>query len=330
MKNLPIQTTHFITLQKSFKDWLQTMGYAAGTVETFPVHLREFFHYLEERNVFNVRNIRQRHYDGFISHLQIRTNKRFGSGGLSVSAINKEIQSVNTFAKYINQNGRFTLNITPNYLQHNQEVPTVLTKEEIKNLYDATFTPHRENTKAMGQRDRAILAIFYGCGLRKAEGVGLNITDIDLKKRLLFVRRGKGNKQRYVPIAPKVMEDIEIYMKDGRYWFLEYQLQGAKGKEMMKKSDSSALFVNQFGGRMQEFYHRFKYLKQHSGVATPFSTHTFRHSIATHLLQSGMDIEEIAKFLGHSSLESTQIYTHIIQENETSKNEFMNTIKNKQ
>lgn len=317
MKQLPIKTTHYLTLQKSFKDWLQTMGYASGTVNTFPVHLREFFHYLEERNIFHIREIQQRHYDGFISYLQIRTNKRFGSGGLSTSAINKEIQSVNTFAKYINQNGRFTLNISPNYLQHSQEIPTVLTREEMKNLYEASFTPHRLNTLAIGQRDRAILAVFYGCGLRKAEGVMLNITDIDIKKRLLFIRKGKGNKQRYVPITPKVLEDIEVYMKEGRYWFLEYQLQGVNRREMIKKTDSNALFINQFGERMQDFYHRFKYLRKHSSVETSFSTHTFRHSIATHLLQVGMDIEEIAKFLGHSSLESTQLYTHIINQFKT-------------
>lgn len=317
MKQLPIKTTHYLTLQKSFKDWLQTMGYASGTVKTFPIHLREFFHYLEERNVFHIREIQQRHYDGFISYLQIRKNKRFSSGGLSTSAINKEIQSVNTFAKYINQNGRFTLNISPNYLQHSQEIPSVLTREEMKNLYEASFTPHRLNTLAIGQRDRAILAIFYGCGLRKAEGVALNLTDIDLVKRTVFVRNGKGNKQRYVPITTRVMEDIKAYLEEGRYWFLEYQLQGVARKALTRKTDSSALFINQFGERMQDFYHRFKYLRQHAQLDKQFSTHTFRHSIATHLLQSGMDIEEIAKFLGHSSLESTQIYTHLAQENES-------------
>ena len=314
MKNLPIKTTHFLTLQNSFKEWLQTMGYAAGTVKTFPVHLREFFHYLEERNINHIREIKQRHYDGFFSHLQTRKNKRHQSGGLSVSAINKIAKSVNTFAKYINQNQRFTLDIRPRYLQHSQQIPTILTQSEIKALYEATSTPHRENTEAYGQRDRAILAVFYGCGLRKSEGTALNITDIDLQKRQLFVRKGKGNKQRYVPMVDKVAQDIETYMKEGRYWFLEYQLQGAKRKEMIKKSDSTALFINQFGGRMQGFYKRFEYLKQHTDLNKQFSTHTFRHSIATHLLQSGMPIDDIAKFLGHSSLESTQIYTRITNE----------------
>ena len=92
--------------------------------------------------------------------------------------------------------------------------------EEIKQLYEATFLPHRHNTIAIGQRDRAIIAIFYGCGLRRSEGKNLNINDIDLQKQLLFVRKAKGNKQRYVPIANKHLQDIKDYLKEGREWFL--------------------------------------------------------------------------------------------------------------
>ena len=95
---------------------------------------------------------------------------------------------------------------------------------------------------------------------------------------------------------------------------MEQQKQGLDGKKLLKKesADESALLLNIFGSRMQSFYNRFDYLKANSEATKPFTTHTLRHSIATHLLQSGMDIEEIAKFLGHSSLESTQLYTHII------------------
>ncbi len=314
MKHLNIKSEHYKTLEKSFQDWLQTMGYAKGTINTFPIHLREFFHYLEQRHIFQIKDIRQNHYDGFLSHLQIRENKQIKSGGLSTSSINKTVQSVNKFAEYINQNGRFMLSITPKYLQHSQDIPTVLSRKDIKCLYEATYLPYRLNSKAMGQRDRAILAVFYGCGLRKSEGSALNITDINLVDRTLFVRKGKGNKQRYVPIAAKAAEDIKAYLEYGRYWFLEQQKQGLDGKKLLKKqsADSSALLLNIFGARMQSFYDRFENLKKLSGVDTSFSTHTFRHSIATHLLQGGMDIEEIAKFLGHSSLESTQLYTHII------------------
>ncbi len=95
------------------------------------------------------------------------------------------------------------------------------------------------------------------------------------------------------------------------------QLKGAKSKARVRKSESLALFISIHGKRMSEFYGRFKEMKLNAKIEMKFSTHTFRHSIATHLLQSGMDIEEIAKFLGHSSLESTQLYTHIVDKSTT-------------
>jgi integrase/recombinase XerD len=174
----------------------------------------------------------------------------------------------------------------------------------------------------MGQRDRAIIAIFYGCGLRRSEGKNLNITDIDLQKQLLFVRKGKGNKQRYVPIAAKHLQDIKDYLQEGREWFLmnndanETWQSKRHGVPLVKKinADDTAFFVSQQSVRMREFYQRLEQMKTRAKLEKNLTLHGLRHSIATHLLQSGMDIEEIAKFLGHSSLASTQIYTHIINE----------------
>lgn len=194
------------------------------------------------------------------------------------------------------------------------KMPAVLTIQEIKRLYDATFLPHRENNLAMGQRDRAFIAIFYGCGLRKMEGTQLNLDDIDLNRKLIFVRRGKGGKQRYVPVASKHADDIRSYIIEGREWFLyhhhspRYTSKYAKRKQA---SDDGAFFISQKGCRLTEFYKRLEYLKEKAGIEKQFGLHSLRHSIATHLLQSGMPIEEIARFLGHSTIDSTQIYTHL-------------------
>jgi integrase/recombinase XerD len=160
--------------------------------------------------------------------------------------------------------------------------------------------------------------------LRRSEGKNLNITDIDLQKRLLFVRKGKGNKQRYVPIAAKHLQDIKDYLQEGREWFLmnnntkETWQSQRHGKPLEKKTgaDDTAFFVSQSAIRMNEFYQRLGQMKQRAEINKTITLHGLRHSIATHLLQSGMEIEEIAKFLGHSSLASTQIYTHIINEHD--------------
>jgi site-specific recombinase XerD len=230
----------------------------------------------------------------------------------------KPINAVNSFAKYLNSTGKYVLDITPTRLQEPDISTTiVLSIPEIKQLYEATFQPHREGGAAMGQRDRAMIAVFYGCGLRRMEGILLNCSDIDLTKRLLFVRKGKGNKQRHVPIASKHVEDIRAYLEEGRDWFLyEHYARDYTNKFPQKKeaSDEGAFFIGQNGSRMKSFYQRLHYLTDKAGLEKSFGLHTLRHSIATHLLLSGMSLEDIARILGHSSLESTQIYTHLANE----------------
>jgi len=317
MKNLTLNNTSYIYLENSFKEWLNIIGYAQTTVNTWPVHVREFFHYLEQHNVTQLTQVTPQRTYKFISYIKTRKSLITGTA-LSTSSINKTINAVNAFAKYINATEKHLLDITPKSLTLDILERNVLSTEEIKQVYEATFIPHRQHSKAIGQRDRAIIAIFYGCGLRKDEGARLNIFDIDTYKGQVFVRKSKGNKQRYVPIAAKHLEDIKDYLEDGRSWFLEanvYQsfIKRTTGKPLDKKknTDDEAFFLNMQGKRMYNFDFIFKRLEEQSGILTHFSTHTLRHSIATHLLQSGMKIEDIAKFLGHSSLVSTQIYTHI-------------------
>jgi integrase/recombinase XerD len=322
MKSLIINSTHYNYLLKSFKEYLQTLGYATGTVQSWPIHVREFLHYIETSGIISILNIESSHITDFITHIKQRKNKA-KDGALSSSSINKIINAVNVFIKFINSTGGFLVESSAERAEDNIGERIILTIAEIKQLYEATFLPHRENSIAMGQRDRAIIAIFYGCGLRRSEGKNLNITDIDLNKRLLFIRKGKGNKQRYVPIAAKHVADIKDYLQEGREWFLYNHNANAEwncdvhGKSLVKKEQANdiAFFVSQNGIRMQEFYQRLTQMKIRAELEKNITLHGLRHSIATHLLQSGMDIEEIAKFLGHSSLASTQIYTHIINEN---------------
>lgn len=175
-----------------------------------PIHVREFLHYLEQHQVTQINQVTAQRTYHFINYIKGRKSVVTGTA-LSTSSINKIINAVNSFAKYINATDKHVLDITPKRVALNNLERNILTKEEIKQLYEASFNPHRENTKAIGQRDRAIIALFYGCGLRKDEGARLNIFDIDTYKGLVFVRKAKGNKQRYVPIAGKHLQDIKDY-----------------------------------------------------------------------------------------------------------------------
>ncbi len=320
MKHLTLTNTSFIYLEKSYTEWLAIIGYAERTTNSWPIHVREFLHYLETKNITQINQVTAKRTYDFITYIKTRQSKITGTG-LSTNSINKIINSINSFAKYINATDKHVLDITPKRLVPTHTEKQILTTDEIQQLYEATFTPHRQNTLAIGQRDRAMLALFYGCGLRKDEGTRLNIFDIDTYKGLVFIRKAKGNKQRYVPIASKPLQDIKDYLEQGREWFLHQNTingqnlsrkQLASPKLKKQNSDDEAFFLNSKGRRMHSFYERIYYLQHITGIDKDFSTHTFRHSIATHLLQSGMKIEDIAKFLGHSSLESTQIYTHII------------------
>ena len=156
----------------------------------------------------------------------------------------------------------------------------------------------------IGLRDKAVLSVFYGCGLRRNEGVNLNVDDIYFDEKLLHVRKGKGNKERLVPLNEAVLKHLELYVYDGR-------------PELANKNET-ALLIGKKSARLMGngCYRRLKSLQQKSESITlkqkEISLHTLRHSIATHLLQAGMSLESIAEFLGHSSLESTQIYTHVL------------------
>lgn len=316
MKKLSLQSTHYLYLIQSYREWLQIIGYADPTVSKWPVYVQELLHYLEGRDISSILLVKSQDIGDFFQYLQGRSSQ-VRPGALSSNHIRSILSAVNSFARYLNSTGKYILDIPSAYLTADTPLQTVLTVAEVMSLYEATFLPHPIGGTAMGQRDRAMIAIFYGCGLRRSEGIYLNCADIDLTKRLLLVRKGKGAKQRYVPIASRHVEDIRAYLEEGREWFqYKHYTRDYTRKFPQKKAviDQEAFFLGERGTRMQYFYKRLQYLGEKAGILKSFSLHTLRHSIATHLLQGGMNLEDIARFLGHDSLESTQIYTHLVHE----------------
>ena len=257
--------------------------------------------------------------------LKLRSNKRKG-GGLSPAYLNKHLQAFQKFSDYLRQNGRLLLpKLDIQTEEDNSEVTDILTQEEIKQLYEITNLQYeqKKNDKgivyyeAMQLRDRAMLSILYGCALRRNEVYHLDISDILFEKSVLHVRKGKGYKERMVPITKQSLQHLQNYLYDARPYFCNDR--------------NEAFFVTQGGKRLggQMMLVRLKQLIQFTGNAElmqkDIHLHTLRHSIATHLLQNGMRLERIKEFLGHGSLDSTQIYTHFLQtENQT---DYANTIR---
>lgn len=314
MKRLPLSSPHYQYIEKSFKEWLDILGYAGQTVYSMPNYIRGLLHYLEQKGKTQIADItRDSIKEYYYNHLKNRTNYKYG-GALSSSHLNKHLQALYKFCDYLRQSGRLiipTLNIR--WEERTREIPAVLTEEEIKQLYKACdLYPAEKGRKpvwfypAMALRDKAMLAVYYGCGLRRNEGLHIDLNDILFDKQLLYVKKGKNYKERFVPISKAGIKHLENYLYDARPY-------------LTRSEKEEAFFINERGKRMQGqmMLLRLDQLVTRTENTTlqekEIGLHTLRHSIATHLLTNGMKLEKIKDFLGHDSLESTQIYTHLIE-----------------
>jgi integrase/recombinase XerD len=322
MERLPLKNATFRYVEESFREWLDVLGYAPQSVKTMPRHVREMLHHFEQQGTTNIKDIDSKQIKNYFeNHLKQRASTVRG-GALDKGTLNKHIQSIKKFLDYLRQVGRLTIP-QPNLKREEPGRRIVfLTEEEVQQLFNATYQSAHElkeaarsaNTKcsltdaqveAMHGRDRAMLAVFYGCGLRRNEGVHVNVGDINFDRAILHVRKGKQYKERLVPISKTALKHLQEYIYDHR-------------GELLRGSKSEALFISLRAQRIdgQTLQMRLKNLQHATGnielIEKEIGLHTLRHSIATHLLQAGMPLESISRFLGHSSLESTQIYTHLI------------------
>lgn len=280
------------------------MGYADSTVTGSVQKVWDFIQWLSQRGIGDISQVDGKTVRLYYEYLQKRKSKR-NSGSLSVNYINANINALKRFSRYLEQTGRGIMEIDLPVKPAESISKTVLSREEIRRMYQVCGKGDDNYVKLLGSRDRAILSIFYGCGLRRSEGLALNIQDVMLKEKLVFVRKGKNYRQRYVPMAEQVREDLTEYIRIARKKLLSYS--GSKQEALLISRQAKRLSGNQLIGRIQ-------YLATLAGIDSKPGVHTLRHTIATHLLQSGMSLEEVSQFLGHASLESTQIYTHLSAE----------------
>lgn len=308
MKRLPIKSAGYELLLAGFAEWLDIQGYSAGVIRYMPSHMREFLHHLEREGCTRIDRLKSEHMRSYHAHITDRANERRG-GGLSNNTITKHIQGLGKFMQYLHHRGVQdlpSLGLKPPKVERPPIV--VLSVEEIGELFKACeaeegMGPGSSPGEAVRARDRAMLAVYYGCGLRRREGASLRLDDIDLDKRTIKVK-GKGYKERLVPVSKSSAQQVAEWIYDHRPVFL-----GAEPRD--------AVFIATNGRPMSGgmLYHRLKVVQQQVESAElrakVIGLHTLRHAIATHLHQAGMDLPKIARFLGHSSMDSTQIYTHI-------------------
>jgi integrase/recombinase XerD len=319
MKRLPVMAPPYQYVEKSFKEWLEILGYSWQTVYYMPIQIRGLLNHLEKQHKSQLTDITSEAIKEYYhNELKQRKNYMSGTGALSNTHLNKHIQALRKFTEYLRQTGKLPISILNLSLEKvTEEKLTVLTEEEIKQLYKATTIPQEKKKhnrsielyEAIQQRDRAMLSIFYGCGLRRNEGYHLNVNDINISSGILHVTKGKGYKERLVPISSKGLEHISNYLYDGRNYLL-------------KESKEEAFFISsnnskRLGGQLMlvKLQQLIRLTGNAALIEKEVGLHTLRHSIATHLLANGMSLEKIKGFLGHSSMDSTQIYTHLVNEN---------------
>lgn len=307
MKNLPIKSEAFQYVERSFREWLDILGYSSQTVYQLPNYIRELFYWLEnEKEINQVHQLNTSLLKEHYQNLKHRSNQR-RSGALSNNYLNKHLQAFHKFSDYLRQSGKMELPyLNVHFEEPNQKPIQVLSVNEMKALFEATeIHPQNQKWEAIAERDKAMLCVYYSCGLRRNEGYHLDLSDINFDRQVLHVRKGKNYKERFVPFNKTTATYLQNYVFDYRPFF-------SHAKEL------NALFISVKGYRMegQSLAIRLKLLQQKTDdlelQQKDLTLHTLRHSIATHLLQNGMDLQKISRFLGHSSLESTQIYTHLI------------------
>ena len=262
-------------------------GYSENTIESYKRDLDKFLEYNKNTSIDNISNEDLKKYIKYLN-----------DNNLNEKSIARNISSLKSFykflviSKYISSNTSDSL-----YLPKiKKSLPSTLTEEEVFSLLDIELIDN------FSYRNKAMLELLYASGLRVSELINLKLQDIDFSQDIIRTF-GKGSKERIIPIGDYAKEYLEKYI---------YEYRGS----MLKKENSEYIFLNNHGKQMtrQGFFKIIKKIAKEKGINKELSPHTLRHSFASHLLKYGADLRTIQELLGHSDISTTQIYTHITNE----------------
>ena len=272
-------------LIENFRKYLVQIGHSKTIVRRLPEMIKEFLEKTQKGSC--PEQITTGDIAKFMDYIETRSLKK-GPGVLSGVSKNLYGYALRKFFIWLEQSGQIEENPVSNYefIRYAEGSRQPLTKAEIHSLFDAAET----------FLEKSLLHLFYSCGLRRNEAVQLEVSDLDFKKKLLYVREGKGCKRRVIPITGLAKRD-----------FYEYT-----HKERKSTEENSFLIGKTYKGMLGNMMRlRVQKIGKRAGLNKVFSLHHLRHSIATHLLGEGMKLEYVKNFLGHASLETTQIYVKV-------------------
>ena len=277
-KNIIIKYKQYLKLEKSL---------SRNTVESYLTDLDKLFAYLELEEID-------------LTDVTLENLETFSAGlhdiGIHSRSQARILSGIRSFFRFLVLEGYLAQD--PSELlespQIGRHLPDVLSVEEIDSLIGVIDRTSRE-----GQRNRAILETLYSCGLRVSELCNLRLSDLYLKEKFIRVE-GKGSKQRLVPISSRAIHELQLYFAD-------------RSQGLIKPGYEDFVFISRFGKNISRImvFHIIKELAEQIGLKKSISPHTFRHSFATHLLEGGANLRAIQCMLGHESIGTTEIYTHL-------------------
>ena len=278
-------------LSKLIEEFLRYLlidkGYSNNTIESYKRDLEKFLIFNKDKDINSIKNNDLKEYIKYLNEEK-----------LNEKSIARNISSIKSFYKFLSIQKYINNNPSDSIFQPKlkKSLPNILTEEEVLKLLDIKLTDN------FSYRNKAMLELMYATGIRVSELVNLKLQDIDLNQDIIRTF-GKGSKERVIPIGDYAKEYLEKYI---------YEYRGS----MLKKEASEYLFLNNHGKKMtrQGFFKIIKKIAQEKGINKDLSPHTLRHSFASHLLKHGADLRTIQELLGHSDISTTQIYTHITNE----------------
>lgn len=282
----------FAALLEHFVEALRVRRYSASSIEKARVELPRLIHHLEENGIRDARAVSEEHLAAYARHLERRITRR--GTPLAAASRASTISTVRRFFDFLTSRG---------YLLHDpaESIPLprrarlprgILSESQARRFMAAPFPG-----SSIGKRDRAILELLYGAGIRLGEAVRADVSDLDLRQGLLLVRNGKGKKDRVVPVGGRAALALGTYLADAR-------------PELVRRLES-ALFLSRDGARLSKIGLQAMVKRHAQAIGLHVSPHTLRHTCATHLLRGGADIRHVQELLGHRSLQTTALYTRV-------------------
>ncbi len=266
------------------KIWLERLGYSRETIKSYIKNLKYFFNWIQKEEITNLDQVAIDRYLQYLNKKPIKSK-----------TLQTKYNVIKHYDKYLEKTKNEKILTKPFELQ-DIDLPKkseILTIQEVKRLYNSI-----EET-IIGLRDRALLSLYYGCVLRNKEGIKVQIDDIDYKRRILEVRPSKNYQNRFISLNCKVKEDLYKYQTQSRPYIIN------KKTNILLLNNHGKPLISETARRI------FNKLVEKAEINKAVTLHMLRHSLGTHLLKQGMQLEQIGQLLGHKSLNTTQLYAQI-------------------